>query len=42
MTQQMLENGNPASLDVDTLSFKKIKDKFIESACAKFVKIATE
>lgn len=38
----MLDNNSASTLDMDQLNFKSIKDKFMEKACEKFIKIARD
>ncbi|CAD8153469.1 unnamed protein product [Paramecium pentaurelia] len=42
LTQGMLDNAGSIDLNQDQINFKHIKDKFIQKACEKFIKIAKD
>ena len=38
----MLDNAGSTDLNADQINFKAIKDKFVDKACEKFVRIAKD
>ncbi|CAD8067964.1 unnamed protein product [Paramecium primaurelia] len=42
LTQGMIDNAGSTDLNQDQINFKQIKDKFIQKACEKFIRIAKD